>query len=268
MKAFWWFHKNFVAGMARPGFNSCQWFDLPFDEALVMGWLGQHSSGPLSLESFRAHLKIYLPKAISFYQITEEAKHRIIENLESHVTLESIVHRLSDRSKFFNKASICNDHLHFELNKKQLDEEIAFLKQQQINRIVSLTEDHHMKEYLSEHFQLDHISIVDMGAPTQIQAQQLAEILEISESQGDRLAVHCLAGIGRTSTMLMAAEIIRGKPFEDLLLQIKKQNPSYAFVGPQAEFIHNLTQELPDRLSTSPKGPTIIKQEERKFQKL
>lgn len=243
MKAFWWFHKNFVAGMARPGFNSCQWFDLPFDEALVMGWLGQHSAGPLSLESFRAHLKIYFPKAISFYPLTEEAKLRILDDLENKIALESIIHRLSHRSKFFTNAFISNDHLHFELNTSQMDYEIKFLKQQQINRIVSLTEDHHMKEYLSNHFQLDHISIVDMGAPTQVQAQQLAKILDITENQGDRLAVHCLAGIGRTSTMLMAAEIIRGKSFEDVLSQIKKQNPSYAFVGPQAEFIRNLNMD-------------------------
>jgi protein-tyrosine phosphatase len=240
MKAFWWFQQNFVAGMARPGFNSCRWFDLPLDEALVMGWLGQHSAGPLSLTAFRAHVQTYLPKTISFYQVDESAKQRILADLENHKTLESIVNRLSERSKFFTHASINNDHLHFQLNRKQVDNEIAFLKDQKINRIVSLTEDHHLKDDLANHFQLDHISIVDMGAPTKIQAQQLAEILEVSEKNGQRLAVHCLAGIGRTSTMLLAAEIIRGKPFEDTLRHVQKQNPVYAFVGPQAEFIRNL----------------------------
>lgn len=240
MKAFWWFQQNFVAGMARPGFNSCRWFDLPLDEALVMGWLGQHSAGPISLKAFRAHVQTYLPKTISFYQVDETAKQRILSDLENHKTLETIVNRLAERSKFFTQASINNDQLHFQLNRKQVDNEIAFLKDQQINRIVSLTEDHHLRDDLANHFQLDHISIVDMGAPTKIQAQQLAEILEVSEKNGQRLAVHCLAGIGRTSTMLLAAEIIRGKPFEDTLRHVQKQNPVYAFVGPQAEFIRNL----------------------------
>jgi hypothetical protein len=36
MKAFWWFKENSIAGMARPGFNSVRWFDLPFDEALLL----------------------------------------------------------------------------------------------------------------------------------------------------------------------------------------------------------------------------------------
>lgn len=244
MKAFWWFHKDFVAGMARPGFNSCRWFDLPFDEALVMGWLGQHSSGPLSIDKFRTHLEIYLPKAIAFYQIDEATKEQILNDLENHKTLESIANRLADRSKFFTQASIRHNQLHFELNKNQLDNEIAFLHEQKIKRIISLTEDHHLKDQLSQYFQLDHISIIDMGAPTIDQAQQLAEILENSESRGERLAVHCLAGIGRTSTMLMGAEILRGKSFEALLRQIQTQNPAYAFVGAQADFIRKLNSEI------------------------
>ncbi len=34
MKAFWWFKQDSIAGMARPGFNSVPWFDLP-SEALL-----------------------------------------------------------------------------------------------------------------------------------------------------------------------------------------------------------------------------------------
>jgi len=33
MKALWWFKDNQIAGMARPGFNHSQWFDMPFDDA-------------------------------------------------------------------------------------------------------------------------------------------------------------------------------------------------------------------------------------------
>lgn len=244
MKSFWWYKENSIAGMARPGFNSCRWFDLPFDEALLMGWLGQHSSGPISLESFRAHLQEYVPKVASFYALDDIKQRRILDDLHDAKALEGILGRLIERSKFVSSASIADDQVYFEINQKQLDSEIAFLKSQGIGRIVSLTEKHHLSEYLGDYFELDHIGILDMAAPTQEQAHVLANILEKSEEKDLRVAVHCLAGIGRTSTMLMAAELLRGKRLEDLLSNVQKQNPVFKFVGSQAEFIRKLSSEL------------------------
>jgi 8-oxo-dGTP pyrophosphatase MutT (NUDIX family) len=244
MKSFWWYQENSIAGMARPGFNSYHWYDLSFNESIVMGWLGQYSSGPLSLESFREHAKSYVPKVFPFYKLNEKDLPQILGDLQDPRFLESILIRLVERAKVLMNVSIAEDRIHFEIDKNYLESEMQFLKDRGINRIVTLTEEHHLNEELSAHFDLDHISIVDMSAPTEDQAYQLAQIFEDAEKKGERLAVHCLAGIGRTSTMIMAAEMMRGKSLDSLLLQIQKQNPFFSFKGPQAEFIKNLNFKL------------------------
>jgi protein-tyrosine phosphatase len=244
MKAFWWFEEGKIAGMARPGFNHSRWFEMPYDEAIVMGWLGQHSSGSVPMESFREHLKIYAPRAAFFYKLNEEQQQRFFHDFNNVDAFQAIFDRVAARTRFVSRGFVANDHLHFETHEEQLKFEIESLKQQGIQRIVSLTEDHHAKDSLNKSFDLHHISIVDMEAPTVDQARELKAIIEDAEKKQEKIAVHCLAGIGRTSTTLMAAQMLRGQKLQSLLDQVAKQNPAYVFVGSQAAFLKNLAASL------------------------
>jgi len=244
MKAFWWFEENKIAGMARPGFNHCRWFEMPYDEAIVMGWLGQYSTGSIPMESFREHLEIYAPRAAFFYKLSEAQQQRLFEDFNNVETFKAVFDRVAARTRFVSKGFVADDHLHFEVHEEQLKSEIEHLKQQGIQRIVSLTEDHHATDSLSKSFDLHHISIVDMEAPTVDQAHELKAIIEDAEKKQEKIAVHCLAGIGRTSTTLMAAEMLRGRKLQSLLDQVAKQNPSYVFVGSQAQFLKTLAASL------------------------
>lgn len=242
MRAFWWFKDDSIAGMGRPGFNSIHWYDLPFDEAVVMGWIGQHSSGSISLSSFRDHLRSYAPKIFKFYKLDSESGTQAIRLLTDSSAMLNVVDRFAKRSRSLKLFDISNDHLHFETSEEQLDREATFLKNLGIQRIVSLTEHHHNKESLQNHFDLTHIGIEDLGAPQVDQAQKLAELIIEARARSEKLAVHCLAGIGRTSTMLIAAHLLMGEGFEALKTLIAKQNPSYGFSGPQGEFLNKLSQ--------------------------
>ena len=100
----------------------------------------------------------------------------------------------------------------------RLNLEIDFLKKQDIRTIVSLTENHNQKEELGNHFNLHHLAIEDLKPPQFEQVLHVAEIIRKARAERKRVVVHCMAGIGRTSTMLMAAHLsVRGFELNTIL---------------------------------------------------
>jgi len=241
MKAFWWFRENSIAGIARPGFNAAHWFDLPFDEAVLLGWIGQFPSGSNKLDSFRNHLRTYAPKIYKFHKLNDKSGANAIRIFDHDAGFLDVLGRLNRTTQILNKFEIANDEIHLEQSNDRLKYEVRYLKERGIRTLVSLTEHQHNKEFLQSNFDLYHISIEDLNAPNLKQAQQLAEIIKESRGSNKGLVVHCLAGIGRTSTMLMAAHILMGESSKDLELLLKKQNPTYSLTGPQADFIKSLS---------------------------
>jgi atypical dual specificity phosphatase len=110
--------------------------------------------------------------------------------------------------------------------------------------VISLTESHHQVEQLQNHFALHHIGIEDLNAQNLAQVHQLAEIIKSAKSSKARLAVHCLAGIGRTSTMLMASHIVMGERADAMEALLKKQNPKFVLIGSQGEFVRSLANPI------------------------
>ena len=237
MRAFWWYEEGAIAGMARPGFNHVHWFDLAFDEAIAMSCVGQHSSGAIELESFREHLKTYAPKVYKFYHLDAVSGPKALEGLHDEAGILEVMNKLVKKTRFLEKATIADGHVHVTLSEARLREEIAFMKSHDIDRVVSLTERHHGKDILEEHFDLHHFSIEDIGAPTVEQVHELAEVVAAAKRDREKLAVHCLAGIGRTSTMILAAHLALGETFESLKARIARCNPSYVLTGAQGEFL-------------------------------
>lgn len=242
MKAFWWFEEDFIAGMARPGFNSFHFMDLEFNEAVVLGWLGQYSSGSATLESLRHHLQTYVPKMFKFHQLNDESGQKMIEIFNQRSGLELMLERTLQKVPVIQNLEITDDSVHFSIHPNRLMEETDFLKRHNIRRIITLTEKHHSKDFLQDHFDLHHLSIEDLGAPSFEQAEHLAEIVKKARIDQEKLAVHCLAGIGRTSTMLMAAYILLGEKLEHMKAKIAKQNPRFILTGVQKEFLEQISK--------------------------
>ncbi len=243
MKAFWWFKENSIAGMARPGFNAIHWFDLPFDEAALLGWIGQFSSGSESLDSFRRHLHEYAPKIYKFYGLNETSGYEALKIFDDISGINEISERLSSRSQILESFRIENDQIYFDMNTARLQMEIEFLRKKNIETVVCLTERHHSRDVLDTHFDTHHFSIKDLSAPEMDQVLKLADLISISKKNNKKLAIHCLAGIGRTSTMLLAAHIVLGEDVAQLKQLIAKQNPTYKLTGSQGDFIHKVVAQ-------------------------
>jgi len=240
MDAFWWYKENAVAGMARPGFNRVHWLELPFDEATLFGWIGLYTSGSIPITTFRAHLQTYAPLIFRFHKLDDVTGPAAVRVFETEEGILDVAKRIRERTGFLESLSIDKGVIHFEMSRARLSEEMEFLKSRGIRRIVSLTESHHCVDDLSKSFDLHHISIPDMAAPNREQAEELAKILSHAKSRNESVAVHCLAGIGRTSTMIMAAHILNGDDPIEVRATLERQNPRRSLTPVQFAFIDSL----------------------------
>lgn len=243
MDAFWWFKDNEIAGFARPGFNCTHWFDYPFDEAMVMSWLGQYPSTKIPLIDFKKHLVEYTPKVIQFYSIKETTDEVTKKYLDPEL-IKSILNKVMKRTKKIASFEVTDSHVHIEYCTDRLQFEIDYLKNKGIQKIVTLTEKHLNAETLKDHFDLHHFSIVDMEAPSFEQAEQLAKVIQECQDKGDTLGVHCMAGIGRTTTMIVAAHLILGSTLDEMKAHVAIKNPKFQFVGSQARFMEDVAKKV------------------------
>jgi protein-tyrosine phosphatase len=98
----------------------------------------------------------------------------------------------------------------------------------------------HYQKDLKAHFDLQHLAIDDLAAPSLAQVDILAALIRNHEETSDPLVVHCMAGIGRTSTMIVAAHLRLGYKLEALKEQLALQNPAFKWTDNQTDFIHKM----------------------------
>jgi atypical dual specificity phosphatase len=99
-----------------------------------------------------------------------------------------------------------------------LDADLAWLRQQGIAALLSLTETPLDEELLTRHgFAWLHLPVVDLSPPTTEQLHEALAFIDHHRAHGRPVAVHCLMGQGRTGTVL-AAYLIRGGLRSDIAL--------------------------------------------------
>jgi len=244
MRAFWWFEEGAIAGMARPGFNGAHWYDIPFDEVLLFGWLGVLSDGPRPLNDLQAHVDSHSREIAQFYDHDEDQRRRVVDTFSTPDGVEQVAERLVAHTQVLQEFGVTGGKVHFVFSGDRLSYEISFLKERGFSRIAALTEIHHNTDVLEEHFQLHHFSIEDLNAPSLEQVREMGEIIKAAKQDREPLAIHCMAGIGRTSTMIIAAHIALGEKLDGLLQKISEQNPTFSLTGKQAAFIHSIESQL------------------------
>ena len=103
---------------------------------------------------------------------------------------------------------------------------MEFLKDEGISVIITLTEEPLSEAVVEEFgFAYHHIPVADFAAPTARQIDQFIRVVEKARKTGAKSVVHCLAGRGRTGTMLACYLVSQGCSAAEAIQEIRATRP-------------------------------------------
>ena len=106
------------------------------------------------------------------------------------------------------------------------DSDFEELETRGVGAVVSLTEDAVLADGAERHgFAYLHVPIPDGTAPEMFQVRQFITFCEQNIGQDRPVAVHCLAGIGRTGTMAACYLVHKGMRAEAAISEIRRIRP-------------------------------------------
>jgi atypical dual specificity phosphatase len=87
-----------------------------------------------------------------------------------------------------------------------------------------------------------HIPVLDMTPPTQAQLLQAVEFLRSVVAAGGRAAVHCVAGYGRTGTVLASYLVARGEDPDEAIHRVRESRPGSIETAEQEHAVHRFAE--------------------------
>jgi atypical dual specificity phosphatase len=117
-------------------------------------------------------------------------------------------------------------------------DELAWLRKQGIDVLLSLTEDPLPRGWVNEAgLMLVHVPVEDMEAPTQQQLDRCVTAITRANAQGIGVAVHCGAGLGRTGVVLACYFVERGLTAQNAIARVRRLRPGSVETEDQAEAV-------------------------------
>jgi len=112
-----------------------------------------------------------------------------------------------------------------------------------IRALINLTEEPLPGEFLRKVGILaEHIPVVDFTAPTLKQVEQALAMIHFYLGRNMPVAVHCIAGLGRTGTILACYLVGEGKTADEAITVIRRWRPGSIETLDQEIVIHEYEQ--------------------------
>lgn len=133
----------------------------------------------------------------------------------------------------------------------ELDYDLAALQRVGISVLISLTQKPIEQSSLIKYgIQGISFPIKDMGVPSIVDAIQQCKRVEDLLEQGEAIAMHCKAGMGRTGTMLAAQLIWEGDSASDALEKARKIEPRWVQSEEQVSFLEEFSCAVAEKNNT------------------
>ena len=117
-------------------------------------------------------------------------------------------------------------------------EELAWLRQQGIELLVSLTEDPPRRDWINEAgLFLVHVPVVDMEPPTEEQVDECLSAIARAHEKSMGVAVHCGAGLGRTGVILACWFVTKDLTSKNAIARVRRLRPGSIETEAQADAV-------------------------------
>lgn len=117
-------------------------------------------------------------------------------------------------------------------------EEFAWLREQGIDLLVSLTEEPPPRHWVNEAGLLQlHIPVPDMEPPTQEQLDRCLLAIRKAHEQQIGVDVHCGAGMGRTGVILACYFVTKGLTPQNAIARVRRLRPGSIETDEQADAV-------------------------------
>ncbi|MCB1056244.1 MAG: dual specificity protein phosphatase family protein [Acidobacteria bacterium] len=124
-----------------------------------------------------------------------------------------------------------------------LEEDLDWLKEQEIRTLFNLTEKP-LPVAADEDLAVQHFPIPDMGIVPPRRMVEVCTAILTKIRQGERVLIHCRAGLGRTGTVGACTLVSLGVPPDGAIRLIRSRSPYSIQTQSQESLIHHYAEHL------------------------